>query len=188
MVGARFLDADFMRINLVCASPTVHIIPVARTPQCIVIACRTEAAGAGVRHGRRREPRGAHALCPGVGGTFRIQIFILTPSPEIWSETVSGGEEVLAGKWGSLFLGYLLGKNIGGGVLVISFRLTWGGCSSHLPFGGVLYFRSEAREVLGSETARVHLAARRRGGRMATRGARAGAGNAGNRIPQRRIS
>src|SRR5262249_20671655 len=70
----------------------------------------------------------------------------------------------------------------------ISFRLTWDGCSSHLPFGGVLYFRSEAREVLGSETARVHLAARRRGGRMATRGARAGAGNAGNRIPQRRIS
>src|SRR5215813_15471739 len=28
-------------------------------------------------------------------------------------------------------------------------RLTWDGCSSLLPFGGVLYFRSEAREVLG---------------------------------------
>src|SRR5262249_4006389 len=26
-------------------------------------------------------------------------------------ETISGGEEVLAGKWGGLFLGYLLGKN-----------------------------------------------------------------------------
>src|SRR5215471_15940696 len=37
--------------------------------------------------------------------------FIQAPSPEIWSETVSGGEEVLAGKWGGLFLGYLLGKN-----------------------------------------------------------------------------
>jgi hypothetical protein len=65
--------------------------------------------GPGMRH--EAAARGAHALCPpGVGGTFRIQIFIQTPSPEIWSETISGGEEVLAGKWGSLFLGYLLGK------------------------------------------------------------------------------
>ena len=37
--------------------------------------------------------------------------FIQASSPEIWSETISGGEEVLAGKWGGLFLGYLLGKN-----------------------------------------------------------------------------
>src|SRR5215475_4575483 len=62
--------------------------------------------------------------------------------------------KVLAGKWGSLFLGYLLGKNIGGVVVLISFRLTWDACSSLLPFGGVLSFRSEAREVLDSETAR----------------------------------
>jgi len=48
---------------------------------------------------------------PPVGGTFWFQIFIQAPSPEIWSETISGGEEVLAGKWGGLFLGYLLGKN-----------------------------------------------------------------------------
>src|SRR6516164_10244666 len=37
--------------------------------------------------------------------------FIQAPSPEIWSETISGGEEVLAGKWGWPVLGYLLGKN-----------------------------------------------------------------------------
>src|SRR5215510_14455167 len=37
--------------------------------------------------------------------------FIQAPSPEIWSETISGGEEVLAGEGGGLFLGYLLGKN-----------------------------------------------------------------------------
>src|SRR6516162_11815205 len=37
--------------------------------------------------------------CPPVGGTFWFQIFIQAPSPEIWSETISGGEEVLAGKW-----------------------------------------------------------------------------------------
>src|SRR5215813_5019167 len=36
---------------------------------------------------------------------------IQAPSPEIWSETISGGEEVPAGKWGGLFLGYLLGGN-----------------------------------------------------------------------------
>src|SRR6516225_1132830 len=48
---------------------------------------------------------------PPVGGTFWFQIFIQAPSPEIWSETISGGEEVLAGKWGGLFLRYLLGRN-----------------------------------------------------------------------------
>jgi hypothetical protein len=41
--------------------------------------------------------------------------------------------KVLAGKWGSLFLGYLLGKNIGGEIALISFRLTWDGCSRLLP-------------------------------------------------------
>src|SRR6516225_262779 len=45
------------------------------------------------------------------GGTFWFQIFIQASSPEIWSETIFGGEEVLAGKWGGLFMGYLLGKN-----------------------------------------------------------------------------
>src|SRR5262249_794106 len=50
-------------------------------------------------------------VAPRVGGTFWFQIFIQAPSPEIWSETISGGEEVLAGKWGGLFLRYLLGRN-----------------------------------------------------------------------------
>jgi len=55
------------------------------------------------QRGRVRAPRG--------GGRAKIEKFIQAPSPEIWSETISGGEEVLAGKWGGLFLGYLLGKN-----------------------------------------------------------------------------
>jgi hypothetical protein len=56
-------------------------------------------------------PKGCcRAIDPPVGGTFWFQIFIQAPSPEIWSETISGGEEVLAGKWGGLFLGYLLRK------------------------------------------------------------------------------
>src|SRR6516165_5305262 len=51
-------------------------------------------------------------LCVAPGrGTFWFQIFIQAPSPEIWSETISGGEEGLAGKWGGLFLRYLLGRN-----------------------------------------------------------------------------
>src|SRR5262245_10879078 len=60
--------------------------------------------------------------------------FIQAPSPEIWSETISGGEEVLAGKWGGLFLGYLLGKN---------FRRR---------DRDQLSFRPEAREASGNET------------------------------------
>jgi len=48
---------------------------------------------------------------PPVGGTFQFQIFIQASSSEIWSETISGGEKVLAEKWGGLFLGgYLLRK------------------------------------------------------------------------------
>jgi hypothetical protein len=58
--------------------------------------------------------------CPPVGGTFWFQIFIQAPSPEIWSETISGGEEVLAGKWGGLFWATSLEKIFGG---VIATRL-----------------------------------------------------------------
>src|SRR5215467_9117402 len=79
-------------------------------------------------------PIGELLHCPPVGGTFWFQIFIQAPSPEIWSETISGGEEVLAGKWGGLFLRYLLGKN---------FRRR---------DRDQLSFRSEAREASGNET------------------------------------
>ena len=43
---------------------------------------------------------------------------------------------------------------------------------------GVISFRSEARERPDSETARVYIAARWRGGRLAARGARAASGDA----------
>ena len=84
----------------------------------IAIAIQDGGAGAGAQHGDvGREAnlilscRRTSIIGPPVGGTFRFQIFIQASSPEIWSETISGGEEVLAGKWGGLFLGYLLGKN-----------------------------------------------------------------------------
>src|SRR5262249_45752493 len=120
---------------------------------------------------------------PPVGGTFWFQIFIQAPSPEIWSETISGGEKVLVGKWGGLFLGYLLGKNFrrrDRDHLVPPRRMD----GSSLPCRGVLSFRSVAREASGSETARVHHASRQRG-RVAARGARAAADDAGDRVPRR---
>ena len=69
----------------------------------------------GMRRGH--EPRGQpHFVLPPnlymgppVGGTFWFQIFIQASSPEIWRLGGEGG--CWRGKWGSLFLGYLLGKN-----------------------------------------------------------------------------
>src|SRR5262245_52503983 len=67
----------------------------------------------------REAPRG--------GGRAREnRKFIQVPSPEIWSETISGGEEVLAGKWGGLFWATSLKKIFGGVIAIISLRP--GGC------------------------------------------------------------
>src|SRR5215475_1593871 len=93
---------------------------------------------------RRREPRGAHALCPRGRGTFRIQIFIQPSSPEIWCELFLV-REVAGAEWGGLFLGYLLGKNFRRRDRSRSAQED--GCSS-LPCRGVLSFQSEAREAL----------------------------------------
>jgi len=79
---------------------------------------------------RRHEPRSQphFVLPPNLyngppgRGTFWFQIFIQAPSPEIWSETISGGEEVLAGKWGGLFWATSLEKIFGGVIAIISFR------------------------------------------------------------------
>ena len=79
----------------------------------------------------------------------------------------SGGEEVLAEKWGGLFWVTSLEKIFGGVIAIILFRQE-DGCSS-LPCRGVLSFRSEGREASGSETARVHHAARGRGYSIAAR-------------------
>src|SRR5499427_1117963 len=100
--------------------------------------------------------------------------FIQAPSPEIWSETISGGEEVLAGKWGGLFLGYLLGRNYRRrdcDHLVSPRRMDAAVCRAEVcyPFG------PKHGKASGSETPRVH---HRRRCRVAARGARA-AGRAG---------
>jgi hypothetical protein len=105
MLGVRFLDVDFMRINFACPYPTIYLIRLF----CTVV-------------------KGGAAACtvtnlifvlssnvyvgPPVGGTFWFQIFIQAPSLEIWRKTISGaeggsGEEV---GWG--VLGYLLWKKL----------------------------------------------------------------------------
>jgi hypothetical protein len=136
-----------MRINLACEATTVKLILFFRTvvkggaAACTVIAMQDGGTGTRARSMAAQAARPTSFLschrtsmrAPRVGGTFQFQIFIQTPSPEIWSETISGREEGAGGKWGGLFLGYLLGKNIGGVIALISYRLTWDGCSSLLP-------------------------------------------------------
>jgi hypothetical protein len=74
--------------------------------ECIVIDGGRRRLGQACGMRREREPRGQphfvlppnlYNRTPGRGGTFWFQIFIQAPSPEIWSEKISGGEEVLAG-------------------------------------------------------------------------------------------
>src|SRR5262245_66064032 len=113
MLGVRFLDVDFMRINLACGCSTVKLISLF----CTVVKggaaawsasrsqCRMEAPG------RVREPRASLILScrrtsimnPPVGGTFWFQIFIQASSPEIWRKPIFGGEGgCWRGKWGGL--------------------------------------------------------------------------------------
>ena len=115
-----------MRINLACGCRAVKLIRLF----CTVVneerlhgTHRDRNAGWRLRSGRAAWWRGPRAnlifvlppnvyVGPPVGGTFWFQIFIQASSPEIWSETISGSEKVLAGKSGGLFLGYLLREKI----------------------------------------------------------------------------
>jgi len=65
-----------------------------------IVIVRAEVRG--LKASRRRGQR------PPVGRAGEIRRLIQASSPEIWSETISGSEAVLARKWGSLFLAYLL--------------------------------------------------------------------------------
>src|SRR6516165_2501220 len=55
--------------------------------------------------------QGGRVRVPPGGRARENRKFIPAPSPEIWRKTISGGEEVLAGQWGGLFLGYRLGRH-----------------------------------------------------------------------------
>src|SRR5262249_7659180 len=108
-------------------------------------------------------------------GDFWFQIFIQAPPPEIWPEMISGGEKgpgAVSG--GGLFWATSLERIFGGVIAIISRPGGW----TSLPCRGVLSFLSEARGESDMEPARVHPPARRRGGRVAARGARAAGGDA----------
>src|SRR5262249_15121242 len=106
------------------------------------------------------------------------------PSPEIWSETISGGEEVLAGNGVACFWATSLEKNYRrrdrdrlvpprrGDAAVWRAEVCY-------PFG------PQHGKASGSETARVHVACRRRSGDVAAPGEGAATGDAGDRLFQR---
>src|SRR5262245_56601416 len=96
MVGARFLEADFMRINLACEPYCLAYTPFLHSHKGRIGEVHRD-RDAGWRRRGRREPRDERAP-EAPWGTFRFQIFIKASSPEIWSETVSGSEDVLVRK------------------------------------------------------------------------------------------
>ena len=110
----RFLDVGFMRINLACASPTVWLIGFSCTVVGTQASPRRQIGVAAwpSPDGNASKSSGRACASPPGGGRAKNRKFIQAPSPEIWSETISGGEEVLAGKWGGLFLGYLLREKL----------------------------------------------------------------------------
>src|SRR5215468_6541310 len=188
MFGVRFLDADFLRINLTCASPTVYVTLHSRKGKSgrMHRDCNQDGGtGAGAQHGDAgREANLIFVLPPNVyvgppvGGTFWVRIFIQAPSLEIWRKTIFGGEGGSGEEVGWPVLGYLLGKNIGGRSRSYH-SAQEDGCSS-LPCRGVLSFRSGAREASGNEAPQVHHAARRCGN-LAAHGARTTAEGADHR-------
>src|SRR6516164_673338 len=132
MLGVRFLDVGFMRINLACAAPTVYIIRLF----CTVVKggaaawsasrsqCRMEAPG------RVREPRASLILScrrtsimnPPVGGLFGFK-FLRRPHPRKF-----GQKRFLAvrrswrGNGVACFWATSLEKIFGGVIAMISFR------------------------------------------------------------------
>src|SRR6516164_2672327 len=127
MLGVGFLDVDFMRINFACRVVDCLVYTYflhSQHPRWRLSAQRASSLALTLFRPRLHNdllssysgdagypPIGGLLDCPPVGGPFWFQIFIQASSPETWRKTIFGGEEVLAGKWGGLFLSYLLGKN-----------------------------------------------------------------------------
>src|SRR5262249_15925948 len=125
---------------------------------------------------------------PPVGGTFWFQIFIQAPSPEVWSKTISGAQ---GGCWHRSAVACFgpppFEKIIGGVTAIVSYRPGGWMQQSTVPRCAILSVGSTG--VTSSEAARVHIACRRRGCRMAARCGRAAAGyfTAPYRRPARRF-
>src|SRR6516165_546823 len=107
-----------------------------------------------------------------VGRVREIQRLIQGSSPKTCFETISGGEGgCWRGKWGGLFLATSLEKIFGGVIAIISFRPGGWMQQSAVPRCAILSVESTGG--ISGEAARLPRAARRRGGRVAARGARA---------------
>jgi hypothetical protein len=86
----------------------------------IVTAMQDGGAGAGARHKAAARVREATSFCLAAGplygppgrGDFLVSDFHPGLIPGNLASTISGSEDILAGKWGGLFLGYLLRKNL----------------------------------------------------------------------------
>src|SRR6516165_4200713 len=110
MLGVRFLDVDFMRINFACASPTVYVIRLFCT---VVKGCKRHRVGNRWSRSRRGPARMGMPLnrqrgrvrAPRGGGRAKIE------NSSRRHPRKFGLKRFLAVKWGGLFLGYLLGKN-----------------------------------------------------------------------------
>ena len=85
----------------------------------IAMAMQDGGAGAGARHEAAARAARSTSFClaaeplygPPGRGDFLVSNFHPGAIPGNLVRNDSDGEEVLAGKWGGLFLGYLLGKN-----------------------------------------------------------------------------
>src|SRR5262249_40498391 len=154
----RFLDVDFMRINL--ATPTRSMAARAARPTSFLSCHRTSMWAP-----------------PPVGGAFWFPIFIQAPSPEAWRKSISGGE---GGWWRgngvACFWATSFGKNYRRRDRDRLVPPRW--MDTAVYRAEVCYPSVGSTGVTSSEAARVHIACRRYGGRVAASGASATAGDA----------
>src|SRR5215472_16174509 len=126
---------------------------------------------------------GREVVCaapPPVRRAREIRRLIQGSSPKTCFETISGGEGgCWHGKLGGLFWATSLEKTFGGVIAIISFRPGGWMQQSAVPRCAILSV--ESTEGTCSEPALAHHAARRGSSRVAARGARAAAGDAGHR-------
>ena len=106
--------------------------------------------------GNASQSSGRACASPPWGRARENRKFIQAPSPEIWSETISSGEEALAQKWGGLFWATSLEKIFGGVIAIISFRpggwMQQSAAEVCYPFGRAVR-RREFITLLGSAAA-----------------------------------
>src|SRR5262245_41111440 len=130
--------------------------------------------------------RRAADASPPVGGSAKFKNYFGAHPRKLGLKRFLAAGKVLARKWVACFWATSLEKiRRRDRAHLVPPNVGW--MQQSPAFAGVLSFRSEAREVLGGETARLHHASRRRGG-LAALGARAAGGTPGDRLPRDHIA